>query len=259
MGWLPFVLRGKLRGMSGTLSFPQTQWTQLNLLRGGNDSERNDAMSTLYQLYRRPILAFLAGRGFAQERAEDLVQDFFLHAITHQLFEKADALRGKFRSLMLSALQHYAANAHRHEQAQRRRPAGGFVAADELMAEGGNTAMLGIERGTPEQAFIKSWAQTLLKRVVKSLEAECLRTGKQTHFQIFHRSILAPILEGAAAPSQRDMAAELGLTEKEVANRLVTARRAYQRLLRAEVASYASSEEDVDAEIRELFQQLSRP
>ena len=245
--------------MSGALSFPQTQWTQLEKLRGGNDSERSLAMSTLYETYRRPILAFLAGRGFAPERAEDLVQDFFLHAITHQLFEKADAVRGRFRSLMLSALQHYAANAHRHEHAQIRRPAGGFVAADALMAEGGNTAMLGVERGTPEQAFTRSWALTLLDRVVKSLEDECRRTGKQTHFEIFRRSILAPILEGAAPISQREMAAELGLAEKEVANRLVTARRAYQRLLRAEVAGYASSEEDVEAEIRELFQQLSQP
>ena len=249
--------RGNVRGMSGDLFFPQTQWTQLERLRGGNDAERSDAMSALYQIYRRPILAFLAGRGCTQERAEDLVQDFFLHAITHRLFEKADAVRGKFRSLMLSALQHFAANAHRHEQAQIRMPAGGFIAADALMAEGGNTAMLGVERGTPEQVFTKAWARALLERVVKSLDEECRRTGKQTHFEIFHRSILAPILEGAEAVSQRAMAAEFGLAEKEVANRLVTARRAYQRLLRAEIASYASSEEDVEREIRELFSVLN--
>ena len=242
--------------MSGSSSFPQTQWTQLGKLRDGNDRERSGALAALYQLYRRPILAFLAGRGFAPERAEDLVQDFFVHAITQRLFEKSDAARGRFRNLMLSALQHYAANAHRHEQAQRRRPAGGFVSADELAEEGGNTAMMGITHGTPEEAFTKSWALTLLTRVVKSLEDDCSKSGRQAHFEIFRRSILAPILEGAEAPSQRDMAAELGLAEKEVANRLLTARRAYQRLLRAEIATYASNEEDVDAEIRDLFTAL---
>ena len=52
------------------------------------------------------------------------------------------------------------------------------------------------------------------------------------------------------------MASELGITEKKMAARLVTARRAYQRLLRAEIAGYASSEEDVEAEIRDLFAAL---
>jgi len=242
--------------MRGTSSFPLTQWTQLGKLRTGDDSERRGAMSTLYQLYRRPILAFLGARGFSQERAEDLVQDFFLHAITHRLFEKADAARGRFRSLILTALQHYAANSHRHDQAQRRMPPGGFVSADELREEGGKTAMLGVEHDPAGKAFTKSWAQTLLGRVVKALEDECAKTGRQAHFDIFRRSILAPILDAVAAPSQREMASELGITEKEVANRLVTARRAYQRLLRAEIAEYASSEEDVEAEIRDLFAAL---
>ncbi len=242
--------------MSGDPSFPQTRWTQLGLLRTGGDTEKRGVLGALYELYRQPILAFLAGRGFAQERAEDLVQDFFLHAITHRLFEKADATRGRFRSLMLSALQHYAANSHRREQAQMRRPEGGFVEADALIPEGGHTAMLGVDHGTPEQAFTKSWALALLERVVRALEDECAGTGRQAHFEIFRRSIIAPILEGVTAPPQRAMAEEFGIAEKDVANRLVTARRAYQRLLRAEIAKYAGSEEEVDAEIRDLFTAL---
>ena len=60
-------------------------------------------------------------------------------------------------------------------------------------------------------------------------------------------------------PELRDLARELGFSEKEVANRLVTAKRAYQRLLRDEIAAYARSEAEVDDEIRELFQQLAQP
>jgi hypothetical protein len=99
----------------------------------------------------------------------------------------------------------------------------------------------------------------LLARVVDTLDRECRATGKQTHFEIFKRFMLMPILDGVPAPSQRDMAAECGLTEKEVANRLVTARRAYQRLLREEIAQYAADSAEVDAEIRDLFATLSRP
>ena len=127
------------------------------------------------------------------------------------------------------------------------------------MAEGGNSAILGVDRHTPEDAFTQSWARTLLARVVDTLEQECRSTGKQTHFEIFKRFMLLPILDGVPAPSQRDMAGEFGLTEKEVANRLVTARRAYQRLLREEIAQYAADSTEVDAEIRDLFATLSRP
>ncbi|MCF7788876.1 MAG: hypothetical protein K9N47_22315 [Prosthecobacter sp.] len=239
--------------------FPQTRWSQLARLKDGDESTKSEVLGTLYQLYRKPVLAYLARRGFGHEKAEDLVQDFFLHSMQHQLFEKAETARGRFRGLMLSALQHYAANAHRHDQAQQRRPAGGFVAADEVLAEGGSSAILGVDHHTPEDAFTQTWARMLLARVVDALDGECQATGKQTHFSIFKRFMLLPILDGVAAPSQRDMAVEFGLTEKEVANRLVTARRAYQRLLREEIAQYATDSDEVDAEIRDLFATLSRP
>lgn len=239
--------------------FPQTRWSQLARLKEGDEITRSEVLGMLYQLYRKPVLAYLARRGFGHEKAEDLVQDFFLHSMQHGLFEKAETARGRFRGLMLSALQHYAANAHRHDQAQQRRPAGGFISADEVLEEGGSAAVLGVDSHTPEDAFTLSWARMLLARVVEALEHECAATGKQAHFSIFRRFMLLPILDGVPAPSQREMAEELGLTEKEVANRLVTARRAYQRLLREEIAQYATDSAEVDDEVRDLFAALSRP
>ena len=40
---------------------------------------------------------------------------------------------------------------------------------------------------------------------------------------------------------------------KEACNYLVTARRAFQRLLRQEIGVYASSEEEIASEVRDLF------
>ena len=239
--------------------FPQTRWSQLARLKDGDETTQSEVLGTLYQLYRKPVLAYLARRGFGHEKAEDLVQDFFLHSMQHGLFEKAENSRGRFRGLMLSALQHYAANAHRHDQAQHRRPAGGFISADQVLEEGGSAAVLGVDTHIPEDAFTQSWARMLLARVVDALERECAATGKQAHFSIFRRFMRLPIRDGVPAPSQREMAEELGLTEKEVANRLVTARRAYQRLLREEIAQYATDSTEVDDEVRDLFAALSRP
>ena len=43
------------------------------------------------------------------------------------------------------------------------------------------------------------------------------------------------------------------MTEKEAAAQLVTARRAYHRLLRDEIRLYAASKEEVAAEIQDLW------
>lgn len=236
-------------------AFPQTDWIRLAELRDGSAGQKQRVLGELFVRYRDPVLAYLRGRGSRAEQAEDLVQDFFLHAIQHGLFEKADAARGRFRNLLLTALQHYAAKAHRAERAQLRHPAGGFAGADVgEMPEG----VLPPDHTTPERAFLRGWAETIVRRVLSALQAEYAGPERRAHYAIFRRLMIAPILEGDAAPAQRDLAQELGLTEKEVANRLVTARRAYQRLLRTEIATYSRSEAETDEEIRELFNLLAR-
>jgi DNA-directed RNA polymerase specialized sigma24 family protein len=251
--WPPRLRLLFTRSMS---AFPQTDWIRLAALREGGAEERQRVRGELFVRYREPVLAYLRGRGTRVEQAEDLVQDFFLHAIQHGLFEKADAARGRFRNLLLTALQHYAAKAHRAERAQLRHPAGGFAGADVGEIPEG---VLPADHATPERAFLRGWAETVVRRVLAALQAEYAGPERRAHYEIFRRLMIAPILEGAEPPAQRDLARELGLTEKEVANRLVTARRAYQRLLRAEIGTYSRSEAEIDEEIRELFAALNRP
>ena len=236
-------------------AFPPTDWIRLAELRAGSAEQKQRVLGELFVRYREPVLAYLRGRGSRAEQAEDLVQDFFLHAIRCGLFEKAEAARGRFRNLLLTALQHYAAKAHRAERAQLRHPAGGFAGADVAEIPEG---VLPADHATPERAFLRGWAGTIVRRVLAALEAEYAGRERRAHYEIFRRLMIAPILEGTEAPAQRELAKELGLTEKEVANRLVTTRRAYQRLLRTEVATYARTEAETEEEIRELFTLLAR-
>ena len=55
-----------------------------------------------------------------------------------------------------------------------------------------------------------------------------------------------------------DLGREHGITEKQAANCLLTAKRAYQRLLQEEIRLYASSEAEVASEILELFSILGK-
>lgn len=236
-------------------AFPPTDWKRLEVLRAGTPADRDAVFADLFVRYRQPILGFLQFKGFAQDRAEDLVQDFFTYCLTDQVFEKADAQRGRFRSLMLTALQRFAAKQHRHSLAEIRRPPGGFVSSDTTGPEG---TPLDVRDGdaTPESAFQRGWAEALMARVLASLEREFSGPDRRRHYDIFSRFLVAPMLHGAEAPTQHDLAREYGLTEKDVANRLGTAKRAYQRLLREEIATYAESDDEIDREVRELFHTL---
>jgi DNA-directed RNA polymerase specialized sigma24 family protein len=239
--------------------FPATDWDALNRLKNGSEDERRQSLDVLCNRYREPVLNFLQRSGYAQEPAEDLLHDFFAYAIEKQLFEKAKPQLGptkigRFRNLVLSALKNYAKNARRWERSSLRYPAGGFAGDDVADLPVG---VLPHNSLTPEIIFVRDWAKTLIRQVLAALKAEYAKPTRQAHHEIFYRLMIAPMLEGAECPSHRTLAGELGLTEKEVASRLGTARSAYQRLLRAQIASYANSEAEIDEEIRELFQQLS--
>ena len=235
--------------------FPVTDWTRLQKLKPGNEQEQQVVLGELYVRYKAPILVFLARKGCPPGRQEDMVQDFFLYSIEQRLFEKADPARGRFRNLILTALNHYAAKAYRHDMAGKRRPEAGWVSTDELQEVDGELKIPG-GGATPEEAFDRAWAQALIGRVLKALKSECAKNARGMHFEIFRRCMVDPALSGTEAPSYKELASEHGLTEKEVSNRMITARRAYERLLHSEIAEYAGSEAEVKEEIREIFRAL---
>lgn len=55
-----------------------------------------------------------------------------------------------------------------------------------------------------------------------------------------------------------ELSERFGLSEKEACNQLLTARRAYLRLLRDEIRTFAETEEEVAEEIADLFHALER-
>lgn len=82
--------------------FPTTIWTTIRQA-GAND---RDALEQVAQSYRAPILRFITGKGFDPAEAEDLTQDVFVRLLASGVLERADAARGRFRSLLLSVAVH---------------------------------------------------------------------------------------------------------------------------------------------------------
>ena len=236
--------------------FPTTHWSMLGAVQGSMTESHQAVLNLLIQRYWKPVYCYIRRKGRGNEDAKDLAQDFFTSWLAKDLFGRADPSRGRFRALLLSSRDNFLSNANRASRAKRRQPAVGIVSLDTI-AEDKNFRFEPSDNETPEGVFVRVWIRELLMRVLASLDQECQETGKQVHFQLFQQCIVQPALEGKSPPSLDELARSLNLSPKEASNRLITARRAYQRLLREEIGMFASSEEDVAAEVHDLFRFLS--
>lgn len=253
-GTLAYDRDTKMGGVKG--SFPTTHWSQLAEVRDTPTREHREVLNSLITRYWKPTYCYVRRHGYGNEDAKDLVQEFFTSWLAKDLFARADRERGRFKAYLLSSLDNFLANARRAAHAQKRRPPHGFVSIHKLATDD-VSFIEPAQRDTPEMAFGRAWATELVLRVLKLLEEECSATGKTAHFDLFRQRVIEPALEGTRPPALRELAGRLDMTEKQAANRLLTARRAYQRLLRNEIWAHASSEEDVTLEMRELFDFLS--
>lgn len=237
-------------------NFPRTHWSRVAAVKGEASTERQEALNFLAERYWKPVYCYVRRQGYEAIEAEDLVQEFFLTAFAKELFAKADPARGRFRNFLLKSLQHFLANEWRDARAKKRRPAEGFVSIHELASETG-PVVVPKNPQTPEDTFHQTWLCELVLRVLRTLEQEYLAHGKQIHIELLKKRVIAPILEGEEVPSLRELAESYALSVKDVENRVITARRAYQRLLREEIRVYASSDEEVTAEIQDLWRFMS--
>lgn len=248
--------------MTGKGRFPETDWSNLGRLAQAR-GECTDAVMTAIPLerlakrYWSPICHYLGFKGYDRDEAQDLAQDFFLHAMTTGLFARADRTRGRFRSFLLAALNNFAANEWRRDAAQRRRPSGGFASLDEMLDDAYVTPAALAHDETPEREFHRAWIRTVLHNVLAELQAHLVAEGKATHYLLFHARVVAPQLEGTLPPPLQEQARELGLEYKDAANRIVTAKRAFLRLLADELRAYAGSEAEFADDERQVHRLLT--
>jgi RNA polymerase sigma-70 factor (ECF subfamily) len=110
------------------------------------------------------------------------------------------------------------------------------------------------DTNTPEQAFEKQWALTLLDTVLRDLGADYERDGNGRLFEV-----LKPSLTGSRETQPyAALACALNMSEGAVRVAVYRLRERYRERLRAEVAHTVGSPADVDNELRHLLRILAR-
>lgn len=231
--------------------FPSTHWSVVVRVGDADPDVRRQALEALILAYRGPMLAHLVRvRRVDRDRAEDLLQGFIADKlIAQELFEKARSGKGRLRSLLTKSLERYCTDRHRFENAQKRSPGQqASLALDESIAAA----------AAPDvDSFDVAWARGTLDQAAQRMREECMKTGRELAWQVFHARLIEPMLEGQQA-SHAELASRLDLGSPARASEvLVTGKRIFLRCLRDVVGQYVADPDEIDEEIRDLRRVLA--
>jgi DNA-directed RNA polymerase specialized sigma24 family protein len=238
--------------------FVTTRWSLiLSSLDVESDHEKaREALAQLCRVYWRPIFAFICRKGYSVPDAQDLTQDFFVMVLKGNLLKHADRNRGRFRSLLLAALQNLLVDAHDKQSAKKRGGDVQFVSWDDWMAEAPSHLSIpasAIDKWPAEKLFDVRWAATVAEQALRQLGEECESHGRRRVFDVLSSSLVAEREDVSYA----SLARELGVEEPKIKGLLHQMRRRYRQLLRAEVAETIENPEDIDEELRYLCAALA--
>ena len=227
--------------------FPTTHWSYV--IQAGDSSApgTRDALAALCHAYWYPLYTFIRGRGHGSDEALDLVQDYFARLLEGRVFKAADPARGRFRTFLLTDCEHFLAKQHIRAGALKRGGDQVIVSIDAVEAEG----RFGREPAhdlTAERLFERTWAHTLLDRVLGVLRDEYTKACRG---DLFDR-----LSDGPGAVPYAAIAAELGTTEGAVGVAVHRLRKRYGVLLQEEIAATVDDPAEVADEIRALLSAL---
>jgi RNA polymerase sigma-70 factor (ECF subfamily) len=234
--------------------FTTTHWSVILAAVQRDTSQSAAALEALCRAYWQPLYAYVRRRGYSPHDAQDLTQAFFARLLEKDYLQSVDRKKGKFRSFLLAALEHFLANEWRNAHTQKRGGQVNFIPLEDDGLTEARYLQLPASNCSPEQFFEQQWAIALLEQAVAKVQAEFRSAGKE---QLFDE--LKIFLTGEkTGVSYADLAVRVKTTEAALKMSVSRMRQRYGEVLRAEIASTVDTPEAVDEELRALFTVLSR-
>ena len=211
------------------------------------------ALEKLCRAYWYPLYAYVRRRGQSPVDAMDLTQEFFARLLQRNWVGRAERQKGRFRSFLLSAMNHFLADEWDKARAQKR-GGGGMPVPLQFDTAETRYSHEPVYNVTPEQNYERQWALALLDKVLQRLRAEYEQEGRAEFF-----TALNPCLVGdRTAQPYAELAVKLGVSEGTVKSAVHRLRQRYRELLRDEIAQTVATTNEMEDELRHLFAVLSR-
>jgi RNA polymerase sigma-70 factor (ECF subfamily) len=230
--------------------FRTTRWTQVSRAKA-DSSEGRRALAELCNAYYEPVAAFLRLELRDADAARELTHDFFANMLAGGAIARAEQERGRFRSYLLGAVKHFLS--HHREAARRLKRGRGVKNISLNETEAGEArAVPDASVLSPDAAFDRQWALTVVARALEALRCECVAEERADFFEQ-----VKPWLTGdAARGDQVALAAGCGMNASALKVAVHRLKRRFRQLLKAEVAGTLDDSSLVEAEMRALFAAL---
>ena len=233
-------------------AFLTTHWSMVLRAGGKGSLESASALEILCRGYWYPLYAYVRRQGHDSHEAQDLTQEFFFRLLEANSLASVHPDKGRFRSFLIASLKHFLINEWKRSQRQKRGGGQTHFSIEAETAEG-RFRHEPANHFTPEKAFERRWAETLLQQVLDRLQGEweCRKTpGAFEDMKPF-------LLDAKGSARVAGVAARLGVTEESLKWSVRKLRQRYRDIFREEIAHTVSRPEEIDDEIRHLFSVLT--
>lgn len=229
--------------------FNTTSWTLVLDAGKTGHKENRPALEVLCRHYWQPLYAYVCRTGRTHQDAQDITQAFFEHLLSKNLPGRANPEFGRFRTFLLSSLRNFMLTLHRDAHRQKR----GGQAGEHLSIDEVADHLHASSEESPEIAYDRKWAQTLVNISLDELARQQSDSGNRARF-----ALLRPLLlDDAGADSIRDrLIHEHGMTIASIRTTLSRLRNRFREIVRQEVARLVDDAAEVEDELMHLLKAM---
>ncbi|MFZ5889438.1 MAG: RNA polymerase sigma factor [Myxococcota bacterium] len=221
--------------------FPETRWSRI--LRQREDTlERRRALEDIYSSRWRALYVYARRRGLAVAEAEDAVQGLLTRLLEQDFLARLDPERGRLRSYLLRAFDHYLQN-QKQERRALKRGAGAIPKSLESLE-----VDLASSSQDPARAYDREWALDVFERALRELESELGAGERQGPAEVIRELFRF----GEVEPYEQ-LAARHGMSVSQLKSFVHRSKRRFRALLLRELSDTVSSADDTERELNDLL------
>ncbi len=228
--------------------YGRTEWTHIEGARDPNDPHHRESTNLFFRRYSNTAYAYFTAHGLGEEDAEDATQTFILYFFQKRGLHRVELRKGKFRAYFYAWLDRFWSD-HREYETRIKRGGDATIASLNETDDDGNPLIEPEDRVTPEQAFDRSWATTILEKVRELAERDYQRRHEARIF-----TVLVEYLEVRDPEMTMKSVGEiLGMTGKQVENAIHDLGRLFHGILEGLTRETVSHEGYMVREVHDLL------
>lgn len=231
--------------------FPDTRWSLVQRAVVKGDADAFKELSSLCEIYYKPLLAVIRSQGYSLEDAEDLRQRFFIHLLNREKFDKALNTGVKLRAFLLQELKGFLIDHFRHSIAAKRDHRKNHYLDDPDQHQPEAAGL--IDWSTPDLEYDRSWRVALVKHCMKAV-GEQWEEKRSAGKNLPPFKEIGPLLNYKSEETQRAVADRLGINENTLKTHLSALRSEFAKQVHHQVAQTLvnPTQEAIQAEISAL-------